>query len=503
MPRRPVLVVLASFVVLAVVAALVIAGTGGPGPSEDPGRAAADTGVPRAEPPGESGGDSEIAEEAELAAEREEALEAARDAGTFGTAEAIASDPAPGWYGERLMNPKTDDWEPAVAADPKEPFLYLLTTRFGAGKTCASHCPSPYIAMARSTDNGATWKDQVPLCVCRGSGAQYDPTIEVVPNTGDVYSVFLNADRAGGFSTVFIRSRDHGRTWTDPVHVYRNSWTDKPEVTMSASGKDVYVSWNGQTGGDPWIGQSHDYGKTWTQTRIVTSKRYFFAYDADVLPDGTVVFAESSLLYTGGGVENQVWHHVILSRDGGDTWQNKIVDKVGVGESCVAEGCYPDFYLGQPSIASDARGHLVYAYEGATRAYAPQRVYVSRSSDEGRTWSERIALSTDGENATQPRVAAIGNGDARLWYMQTSNGDDPDAWNVWYRSSSDGGRTWSAPVKLSDATSGAGYKAADGFEEIYGDYGEIAITSAGKTFAAWGEAFSYLGPGGTWFNLQR
>jgi hypothetical protein len=86
------------------------------------------------------------------------------------------------------------------------------------------------------------------MCVCRGSGAQNDPTIEVVPNTGDVYSVFLNADRAGGFSAVFIRSKDHGRTWTDPVHVYKRSWTDKPEVTMSASGKDVYVSWNGQTG---------------------------------------------------------------------------------------------------------------------------------------------------------------------------------------------------------------------------------------------------------------
>jgi hypothetical protein len=36
-----------------------------------------------------------------------------------------------------------------------------------------------------------------------------------------------------------------------------------------------------------------------------------------------------------------------------------------------------------------------------------------------------------------------------------------------------------------------------------GDYGEIAVTSAGKTFATWGEGFSYTGPGGTWFNLQR
>ena len=50
--------------------------------------------------------------------------------------------------------------------------------------------------------------------------------------------------------------------------------------------------------------------------------------------------------------------------------------------------------------------------------------------------------------------------------------------------------------------SGAGYKTADGFLEVYGDYGEIAVTSAGRTFAVWGEGFSYTGPGGSWFNLQ-
>jgi hypothetical protein len=445
----------------------------------------------------------ERAEEDQQTVARLDALHRAERRGIFGAPEQITSDAAAGWTGEQIMNAKTDDWEPAVAADPNAPYLYLLTTRYGEPKTCSSHCPTPFLALTRSTDGGATWSKQEPMCVCRGSGAQYDPTIEVVPNTGDVYSVFLNADRAGGFSAVFIRSRDHGRTWTDPVHVYRKSWTDKPEVTMSASGKDVYVSWNGQTGGDPWIGESHDYGKSWTQTRLVDSKRYFYAYDADVLPDGTVVFAESSLVYKGSAVTGAVWHHVFISRDGGRTWDNEVVDKVPVGESCVAEGCSPDYYVGQPTVTSDDRGHLVFAYEGPTEPHGPQRIYVRRSSDEGRTWSSRTALSVQGENATGPRLASVGDGDVRLWYMQTADGDNPNRWNVWYRSSTNGGATWSGPLKISDATSGARYKTADGFKEIYGDYGEISITSTGRTFAAWGEGFSYVGPGGTWFNLQK
>ena len=86
--------------------------------------------------------------------------------------------------------------------------------------------------------------------------------------------------------------------------------------------------------------------------------------------------------------------------------------------------------------------------------------------------------------------------------MQTAHGDAPNTWNVWYCSSPDGGRAWTRPVKLSDATSGAAYKSVDGFDEVYGDYGQICITNEGKTSAAWGEGLSWIGPGGVWVNSQ-
>jgi hypothetical protein len=57
-------------------------------------------------------------------------------------------------------------------------------------------------------------------------------------------------------------------------------------------------------------------------------------------------------------------------------------------------------------------------------------------------------------------------------------------------------------VNISDAGGGAAYKTAAGFGEVYGDYGEIAITNTGKTIAIWGEGASYTGPGGCWFNRQ-
>jgi hypothetical protein len=452
------------------------------------------------------GGAAEILHEQMETEERLEAYEQAVEDGTFGGSRSVFGSPVDGWLGARLLNPNTDDWEPAIAADRNAPYVYLLTTRYGEPKTCSSHCPTPFIPLAISKDGGRTFAPEQPLCVCRGSGAQYDPTIEVVKKTGDVYSAFLNADRAGGFSTVFIRSTDHGKTWTDPVHVYGHvAWTDKPEITMSDDGKDVYVSWNGPQGGDLYVGVSHDRGKTWTQKKLTSSKRYYFAYDAKTLPDGTIIFSESSIRYQGSRIAegSRVWHHAIISRNNGKNWKNVVIDKVEVGEPCIADGCGPDFYTGQTSVSVNSNGNLVFAYEGASRELGPQTVYVRRSDDEGRTWGPRSALSVKGENATQPRLVGLGASDVRLWYMQTERNDNPDAWNVWYRRSTDGGATWSKPVRLNDGSPRiAGYINKDGsFEEIYGDYGEIDINFRGETVATWGEGFSWIGPGGTWYNV--
>ena len=354
--------------------------------------------------------EQEGGEEVHTTAERLDALDAARTAGVFGNAsQASVTSAATGWVGERVVNPNVDDWEPAVTTDPNSPFIYILTTRYGQPAPCKAHCPSPYITLVVSSDNGATWGRQRPIWGVKGSNAQYDPTIYVVPDTGEVYAFFLNADRHAGFSTLFIKSNDHGRTWTDPVRPSGQvSWADKPFLTSSASGKNVYVSWNGPTGGDLWVGVSHDYGATWTQTRVNQSKRYYYAYDAKTLPDGTVIFSESSFDYlcAGSGSFNcvsqgRVWHHVVISRNKGATWTDRVVAKVPIGEDCFSNGC-GEFYTGQTSAATDANGQLLFAYEGAAVNAGPQRVFVKTSADEGRTWSSPSATRTSIPGSGRP-----------------------------------------------------------------------------------------------------
>ena len=453
--------------------------------------------APGASGPGRAPGAAEERLEQELATDlRIEALREARADGIFGGRRQPAVVAAtPGWTGAQLMGAATDDWEPAVAADPGSSYVYLVTTRYGVPKPCSGNCPVPYIAIEISSDNGQTWSQGVPLCACKGSG-QFDPIIEVVPGTGHVYALWMN-----GFNVVFQKSTDHGVTWSDPVPTWGNvSWNDKPVIATSDDGEDVYVSWNGPTGGDPWIAQSHDFGATWSQTKVVNSGRYFFAFDADVTSDGMVVFSESSFDYSGPAASavGSVDHHAFISRDGGATWEIQLLGSVQLGEPCESEGCYDDFYAGHNTVTADADGDLVYAFDGATKPLGPQRIFVRRSTNDGASWTPAVVVSTVGRMATAPTGEATANGDVRLWFAERT---PANRWNIWYRSSTDGGQSWSAAVLISDAISGADYKNANGFLEFYGDYGEIAVLSDGRTIATWGEGFSWTGPGGTWFNI--
>jgi BNR repeat-like domain len=449
--------------------------------------------------PGEPGAAGEPGEDetAEIA-ERLDALQNAETGRTLGRIEPIERDPAPGWAGARIVHPSHDDWEPAVAADPNEPWVYVAVTRYGA-PLCAD-CPDATIMLERSQDGGKTWSKARPICRCRGTAWQADPILEVASDTGAVYAIWMN-----GWDVNFARSEDHGKTWSAPVSTKgKVPWNDKPAMTVSPDGQDVYVSWNGPSHGDAFVARSNDGGRTWRRRKVVDSDRYYFAYDGTVTPSGSIVFAESSIDYSGpdGAPVGAVKQHALISDDGGDTWRNVVVGTARVGVPCVSVACPSDYYIGHSSVASDADGNLVFVFDGAIRAGARQRTWVTTSSDGGDTWTTPVTVSTPHEESGFPMVDATGSGDMRMWYMETVGGSR-NAWNVWYRASTDAGAVWSPPVRLSDVTSGWAYLSKRGFREPYGDYGEIAITSEGKTFAAWGEGKSYLGPGGVWFNRER
>jgi BNR repeat-like domain len=277
--------ILLALVFVSAFALVLAACTTGPAPEASRPRAAG------AVTAGEDEGlDAEIAEHNEEVAERLEALDEARQAGTVGKTGRLAAAPATGWVGEHLVNQTGDDWEPAVATDPSAPYVYLLHNRYGGTPACAANCPDPAMILHVSTDGGSTWRADQYICVCKKVKGQFDPIIEVVPTTGTVYAVWMN-----DYNIVFSKSTNHGSTWSTPVPVYGNvSFGDKPNLAMSRDGRNVYVLFNGPTGGDVYAAVSHDSGATWTQVRVTNDDRYHYDYGVTVLPGGRVLRRSSA-----------------------------------------------------------------------------------------------------------------------------------------------------------------------------------------------------------------
>jgi hypothetical protein len=475
-----VLVAIAAVVVLAVVAAGgLLAQRGGSDTSGD-GRTELAAG-----PEGEEG-DSDA--EFERGRARQEAALAAPQVRS-----AVLAAPAAGWSGSGLSNATGNDWEPAVAAAPNSGYTYLLTTRYGGAKACKSACPDPALILKVSSDYGKTWGAESFLCACKNVKAQNDPELVVLPN-GTVYATWMNDWRI-----VFAKSTDKGKTWTAPVTVIGNlSWSDKPILVSSPDGNNVFIAFNKS---DAIVAVSRNAGSTWTQVTTEANGRYHFANGGAYLPNGTIVFSEVAYAQDSTGPSTVQIHR---STDNGATWQVVNVDTMQEMPHCTSAGCGIDYYGPQAVVASDANNKLVLAYNGNSTALAPQRAYVRTSSDSGATWSTRADVTgasgagSGVAGAGFPAVAATGSGDFRMYFMDDRAGTA--AWNTWFVRSTNGGSTWSAPVRLSDATTGPVYVNAQGFAQPYGDYGQIAARADGGTIAVWGAGVSYTGPGGTWVN---
>jgi hypothetical protein len=395
-------------------------------------------------------------------------------------------DPSPlaavGWAGE-VQIANDDTWEPYVAADPSAPYVYALYNRYGI--TC-QHCPNPQMQIRISSNGGQTWAPEKPICTCSGVAGQWDPVLATT-SSGAVYGTWMNSN-----TIVFSKSTDHGTTWTTPMKVSGKSWADKPWMATSANGNDVYVAYESRS--QLFLTSSHNGGTSFSTPTAVNTDSSVYRYPNGfvVLPNGTAVLSDSKYsggsVKTSGPVEIEVWR----TTNGGTSWSKVTVDNtVFTGVNFETSST--------TTIAADAAGSLVIEYSGATTQGANNRVFTRRSADGGLTWSGRTEVGTGSANGSFPAVAAEAAGDFRITYMDNSTG----AWNVWYRASTDGGVTWSAPLRISDATSGAPYKNANGFTSYYGDYDGLAITNAGKSVSVSGQGASFTtGPGSIWFNRQ-
>jgi hypothetical protein len=386
-----------------------------------------------------------------------------------------------------------DQWEPALTADGHG-HVYILFPQYGTVPDCPA-CTAPTIALQVSNDSGSTWEPPRPLLP--SSTGQFDPQIAVDPvDRQTLYASWLQNNKR---DVMVGRSQDFGRTWYFAVAERSAEDTDKP--VLAVRGPDVYVGFNHEE--RFVVAASHDYAQTFSSEAVNPSAGpgWSLAGGATVDSSGGVYFSWTA--YARRELSTRpVGVYVSRSTDAGRSWSTVLLDVSSAPPECAAEGCEAEYLGAQVALASDAAG-TVYALWNAGAAHGgSERIYFSSSTTGGASWSAKSDISSAGAQVEHcfPAITAGVAGDVRIAWMDTRRNS---LWNVFSRSSSNGGATWSGEAQLSGPARGYDYILPDGFKFPFGDYFSIAIDSVGNTHAVWGEGRNYKSPGSIWYSVGR
>lgn len=290
---------------------------------------------------------------------------------------------------------------PAAAIDPTDDRRVFVA----AADIQAEKCP-----VYRSLDRGVTFRElkgpdfgSFGDCGLNKAGISKNLRMRLAFDPeGVLYWAVAVAEPAaqGGRSVVLARSTDAGDTWTTTT-VARAPAVSRPEDAVANFVPDLFVSQLGKAPRTVWV--------SWRRSFTPDSKKGTEGWAA-VSTDGGRTFApEVRGLPADPGFDAP---RVIVDGKGGTYWfQRERLPRPPTGE-----------------------------------APKPARLLMARSTDGGRTWAEGDVGQSS--LVLEEPLAAVSKDGATLYlaWEDTSNGD----LDLFFKSSSDGARTWTPPVRVND-----------------------------------------------------
>lgn len=398
---------------------------------------------------------------------------------------------------QRIGYHSGDDWESSLVADHFG-HTYVMYKHYDVvhGQTCDG-C-NLHMLIQRSDDGGNTWSS--PTMVAPGKvfhSGQDDPQLAVDPVDGrTLYAAFMEGYPKA--SIVVVKSTDFGITWSQEVSV-----SDRPPTldkdTLLVHGQEVVVAYD--DGESTWASISFDGGVTWATHSIFPADAQFatsLSAGGGIDSHGNIFFSWNSFdaaHATSGDGPVTLW--ISKSSDQGQHWIRTIIGTSGAPFPC--DSCGFAYLSAQDAMAIGPDDTVYVLYNGTSDMtdFAPERIYLVRSTDGGLTYSARVDVSdapAGVEHCFPALTVGTRPGDLRLSWMDQRTGP----WNVFYRASSNGGITFTSTVRVSSYVTGYTYLSPDGFTLPYGDYYQLAVDQNGQTQMTFGEGPSWAGPGNIW-----
>lgn len=390
----------------------------------------------------------------------------------------------------------------------------------------------------RSLDGGSSWAFSAPaFSRCAGGTGTTggyeratDPWLSFGP-TGRLHSIAIGFDNSTARNAILAsHSDDGGTSWSTPSIVrydapraVGNGFNDKQTLTADPDDPDdVYATWQRITSpsdatsqpgyenaasyfSDAWFARSTDGGETWRARSIFKENGRFvqtIGNQVEVLPDGTLING-FNLIQAVSNRQGRRGYSVALlrSEDRGATWSQEPVIASRIRVSAVTDpddghavrtgDILPDWAVDR-SVGTETRGNVYVVWMDRRFNDASHNdILLARSTDGGRTWDAPVVVDQTplGVDAFTAMVDVDAQGRVAVTYHDFRNdvaGDDALSTDVWIAHSHDGGETFASEQRLGDASFDM-RSAPDARGYFVGDY--TGLDHSGTRFhAAWVEA---------------
>jgi BNR/Asp-box repeat len=347
------------------------------------------------------------------------------------------------------------------------------------------------MAIFYSSDGGASW-GQSYLPWAAGDAYMGDPSVDWTSD-GTAWATIIGVPGGNSLVVRAYRSTDGGATWTldsslPPLGGDKEMmWVD--HSATSPFKDNIYVIWD--VGGPAMVARRNAATGTW-QTPIQVGLGVGTDVKTNQYGDVFAFLPNRQL-------------SVARSTDGGTSFGSPVD---------IATTFASEIRLGVP--ANNGRGVLVYLVGGAwrtairnevyaawndlsgdpgctsgigpgsdARSTCKTRIFFSRSTDGGATWSVPIKINDPAalDDQFYPwLVVDDATGRLAVSYYDTAGDASRTSVNVYYQSSADGGQSWNSPIKVTSAATNETTAGASWFQ--FGEYAGMD-GYGGVFFPAW------------------
>jgi len=327
-----------------------------------------------------------------------------------------------------------------------------------ADSSCADTYPyacTSHLFFRRSVNGGATFSAPKDISRHFNGEAAFAPQIAVDP--GGIISVVWEDDAAGGWEIFYSRSVDGGVRFSVPkvISNYAGAAVD-PQLVVDRLGR-ISVVWQTQGANSSdwnvWFTRSVDLGRTFS--------------DPHALCDSAEICNWPKIAVEPGGGIDVVWAQALCADCEYDVlFSRSSATRTGFSApqnlSASAEPL-----VTTPELVVDGRGNIQVVWSKGYFTPGPVNVFLSRSSDRGRTFVSR-SLSRNQGRSYFPEMGVDADGNINVFWLDDLLG------GIFFSRSVDGGTVFSTPKAVSTAPGS--------FSAIYR---YVAVESRGNLNLVW------------------